>query len=228
MGDQITPRRRGSIRGAVDTGIVRIFLNADGSKLRETFINQKGEVQKATDKANLGVSGDGAVILQKGLSRTVWIAEGVETALSVAKAVPGDTVMASLSISQFKNMPVSDTTQTVIICADNDPPSSQGKKNIVDAVSHYLSLGKQVFVTVPPEIPEEIKKYDFNDLLKHSGIAGVRRVLDTRVEIKSAEFLKSQNTSLLNNLEKIKSIGLEISQNLSPVSSKGEIQLDFR
>lgn len=205
--------------------IVRIFLNADGSKLRETFINQKGKVQKATDKANLGVSGDGGVIVQKGSSRTVWIAEGVETALSVAKAVPGDTVMASLSISKFKNMPVSDAVQTVVICADNDPPSAQGKKNISDAVSHYLSLEKQVFFTMPSEMPEGMKKYDFNDLLERSGIAKVREVLDTRIEIKNPELLKNQGASLLNDLEKIKGVGLEISQQTTPVAPKAEIQL---
>ncbi len=206
------------------TAIVRIFLNADGSKLRETFINQKGEVQKATDKANLGVSGDGAVIVQKGLSETVWVAEGIETALSVAKATPGDTVMASLSISQLKNMPVANTIQTVVICADNDPPSAQGKKNISDAVSHYLSLGKEVFVVMPPAVPAGVKKYDFNDLLKQSDIFRVREVLDTRVEIKSATLLKNLETSLLTDLEKIKNVVLETPQKSS--SQKIEIQLE--
>jgi conjugative relaxase-like TrwC/TraI family protein len=208
------------------TAIVRIFLNSDGSKLRETYKNQDGELKNATDKANLGVSSNGAVIVQKGLSRTVWIAEGVETALSVAKAMPGNTVMASLSISQLKNMPVSDTIQTVVICADNDPPSAQGKKNISDAVSHYLSLGKQVFVTMPPEIPAGIKKYDFNDLLKQGGLSRVREVLDTRVEIKSSALLNNLETSLLNDLKKIEDIGLEKPQKSCPVSPKKEIQLE--
>jgi len=208
------------------TGIVRIFLNADGSKLKETFINQKAEVQKATTKANLGVSIEGGVIVQKGLSTTVWIAEGVETALSVAKAVPGDTVMASLSISQFKNMPLSGNIQTVVICADNDPPCAQGKKNISDAASHYLSSGKQVFITMPPEIPAGIKKYDFNDLLKQSGIARVRGILDTRVEIKSAAWLKNPEASLLTDLKKIKEAELEPSQKTCFVSSKKDIQLE--
>jgi len=208
------------------TAIVRIFLNADGSKLSDTYKNQDGELKKATDKANLGVSGNGFVIVQKGSSRTVWIAEGVETALSVAKAMPDHTVMASLSISQFKNMPLSDTIQTVVICTDNDPPSSQGKKNISDAVSNYLSLGKQVFVVMPPEIPMGTKKYDFNDLLKQSGISRVREVLDSRVEIKSPALLNNPDTSLLIDLEKIKGVGLETSQKLPPVSSKTEIQLE--
>ncbi len=192
----------------------------------DTYKNQDGELKKATDKANLGVSSHGAVVVQKGSSRTVWIAEGVETALSVAKAVPGETVMASLSISQFKNMPVSDNIQTVVICADNDPPSAQGKKNISDAVSHYLSLGKQVFVAMPPEIPSGIKKYDFNDLLKQTGIVRVREVLDARIEIKSAELLKVSETSLLTDLEKIKGAGLETSKKSPSILSKTEIQLE--
>lgn len=207
------------------TAIVRIFLNPDGSKLSDTYKNRDGELKKATDKANLGVSSHGAVIVQKGLSNTVWIAEGVETALSVAKAVPGETVMASLSISQFKNMPVSDSIQTVVICADNDPPSAQGKKSITDAISHYLALGKQVFVTMPSEMPVGIKKYDFNDLLKQTGIVRVREVLDARVEIKSAELLKNQDISLSTDLKGIKDVALETSQKSFP-RSKAEIQLD--
>jgi phage/plasmid primase-like uncharacterized protein len=195
---------------------------------KETFINQKGEVQKATTKANLGVSSGGGVIMQKGFSTTMWLAEGIETALSVAQAVPRDTVMACLSISQFKNMPLSENIQTVVICADNDPPSTQGKKNIYDAVSRYLSVGKQVFVTMPPEIPVGIKKYDFNDLLKQSGISRVRDVLDTRIEIKYVESLKNSTTSLLSDLEKIKKIEREMSQKTSPILSKIEIQLDSR
>ncbi len=165
------------------------------------------------------------MIVQRGSATTLWIAEGVETALSVAKAVPNETVMASLSISQFKNMPVADTTQTVVICADNDPPSAQGKKNISDAVSHYLSLGKQVFVAMPPEIPQGIKKYDFNDLLKQSGIIRVREVLYARIEIKSSELLKNQDINLLTDLEKIKDSGSKTFQKLL-ARSKAEIQLD--
>ncbi len=47
------------------TAIVRIFLNADGSKLSDTYKNQDGELKKATDKANLGVSGNGFVLYKK-------------------------------------------------------------------------------------------------------------------------------------------------------------------
>ena len=125
-------------------------------------------------------------------------------------------------------MPLSENIQTVVICADNDPPSTQGKKNIYDAVSRYLSVGKQVFVTMPPEIPVGIKKYDFNDLLKQSGISRVRDVLDTRIEIKYVESLKNSTTSLLSDLEKIKKIEREMSQKTSPILSKIEIQLDSR
>ena len=83
-----------------------------------------------------------------------------------------------------------------------------------------------MFITMPPEIPAGIKKYDFNDLLKQSGIARVRGILDTRVEIKSAAWLKNPEASLLTDLKKIKEAELEPSQKTCFVSSKKDIQLE--
>ena len=220
------------------------------------------EIKKATDKANLGLSKNSAVIVQQGVgSSTLWIAEGIETALSVAKAVPNDMVVASLSASKLQNVPVANNIQTVVICADNDPASANTKSEVIKAVEyylsigkkvfiampseiqtgmkkgdfnaiasdiqtvvicadndpvssntkaevlkaveHYLSIGKGVFIAIPPEIQTGMKNGDFNDLLKHGGVDAVRGVVNNRVEIRDAGLLKSEG-SLSSSVEKIR------------------------
>lgn len=78
-----------------------------------------------------------------------------------------------------------------------------------------------------PKISTGVEKYDFNDLLKQNGIAKMREVLDTKIEIKRTELLKNPKKSLLTDLEKIKGSRLgEISQKSSSVPQKTEIQLE--
>lgn len=187
-------------------GIVRIFLNKDGSKYNQTFMDEQGNLEKATTKANLGIASHGSVVVQKAnIDRTLWIAEGLETALSVAQAVPNQTVVASLSVQQIKNVPIGFETQKVVICADNDPISSQTKESIVKAVDAYLSRGVRVFIALPPEIPADMKKYDFNDLLKSGGIDAVQKSLEQMVEIKDVSLLKTNEPRLQNDINRIRS-----------------------
>lgn len=174
------------------------------------------------------MSENSAVIVQQGASSSVlWVAEGVETALSVAKAIPNQTVVASLSAGKLQSVPVSNDTQTVVICADNDPPSSNTKIKVVEAVERFLSIGKRVFIAMPPEIPTGMKDYDFNDLLLEKGIDAVKGVVNNRVEIRDAGLLKLEE-SLASSVEKTR--GSErgnIAQTLSPVSLNVKVQREL-
>jgi len=187
------------------TGIVRIFLNPDGSKYQKTYLDEEGKKEKAVSKANLGISGSGAVVVQRGtLSTTLWIAEGIETALSIAKAKPNQTVLASLSVNQIKQVPLNEEVQRVVICADNDPASSKTKENIVKAVDTFLSQGLKVFIALPPEIPTGMNKYDFNDLHKKDGIPAVQKSLERMLEIKDTNVLKTVEPRLATDLKNIR------------------------
>lgn len=185
-------------------GFVRVFLSPDGGKYQETFIDAKGKEILATRKANVGLSAKGSVVVQKGIAPTsLWVAEGIETALSISRAVPNETVVASLSASQLKNVPVGANIQKVIICADNDPASSNTKKSVIEAVALHLSEGRRVFIAIPPEISLGMKKVDFNDLLKQEGAPAVQKVLDQMIEIKDVNVLKTQEPRLSVILQKI-------------------------
>jgi len=168
-------------------GVVRIFLNQDGSKLKAVFKDAKGHWQKAPSKANLGVMKEGAVIVQQGeFPRTVWVAEGVETALSVVSAKPYDTVLASLSISHLKNVPIGPEVQKVVICADNDG-QKRNEAMLFKAVEGHLSQGRRVFIAMP----QGNEKCDFNDVLKKEGGKVVKQILDQKVEITSTTEMQS-------------------------------------
>jgi conjugative relaxase-like TrwC/TraI family protein len=186
-------------------GIVRIYLNPDGSKYEATFKDAKGEIVKASSKVNLGVSSQGSVKVQNGVSdRILWIAEGIETALSVAKARPHHLVVAILSVGQVPNVPIPSATEQVVICADNDPATSKSKPTILKAVDNFLAQGLKVFIALPPKIPKGKDKYDFNDLLKDQGLSAVQTVLDNKLEIKKSDDLKKENPRLETDLHRLR------------------------
>lgn len=187
--------------GAI-TGITRIFLNRDGSKITDTYINAMGKFEKVTDKASLGVSKEGAVVVQQGdLNTTLWVAEGIETALSVAPAVPNQTVLASLSVNQFKNVPVGIEVQKIVILADRDEKGSNAPESVIKAIDYHLSQGKRVFIAIPPDMG--LKKCDFNDLIQHRGIDSVKASLGNRLEIKQDELALMRKEGFLETVDRL-------------------------
>ena len=174
-------------------------------------MDAKGQKSEVTAKANLGLMKEGAVFIQRGVSPgTLWVAEGVETALSVAKAQPGAAVLASLSVSQLKGIPVGPDIQKVVICADNDGSQSKTKQAILSAVEHHLSEGRQVFIAMP----YGSQKCDFNDLLKQGGIPAVQASLEKMVEIKNVDSLKVQEPRLDIVLQKIREDSIQKNINI--------------
>jgi len=182
------------------TGIVRIFLNSDGSKYKDTYIDASGKIRKAADKANLGCVGEGAVVVQKGaLETTVYVAEGIETALSVAKAIPNQTVLASLSVEQFKKIAFNSETQKIVICADRDESHSKTFDTVTKAIDHHLHQGKRVFIA----IPDSKIKCDFNDVIQQKGIEAVKADLEKRCEIKAADLSLMRKEGFLEAIQNI-------------------------
>lgn len=164
-------------------GIIRIFLNKDAEKLNETFVNALGIENKVVNKANLGPLTGGAVVVNKGhLPGTVYLAEGIETALSIAAARPLETVMASLSASQLSQVPIPLGMRHIVLCADNDGAHAQTYKAIIKAVQKYTEQGCKVSIALPERISGD-QKIDFNDVLKRSGSAKVHEILQKALPI---------------------------------------------
>ena len=162
-------------------GIVRIFLNSEGNKLNTTYVDNSGNKLPATVKANLGSMHNAAVIIKQAqFPGTVYIAEGIETALSIAQTKPLDTVVAALSVSNLKNIPLPFDTQKVMLCADHDGPNATANKALVNAAKSYLERGLAVAIAYPATI-KDLAKVDFNDVLKILGVNSIARSLQQAI-----------------------------------------------
>jgi hypothetical protein len=126
-----------SERGSV--AIHATYLRADGSG---TAI--------AKPKAMFGPVGGGAVRL--GIPRAgEWlaVAEGIETALSVAVAC-AMPAWAALSAGGIRALVLPREATHVVICADHDV-SGTGQRAALDAAQRWLAEGRHVRIAMPPE-----------------------------------------------------------------------------
>ncbi|MBL9029373.1 MAG: toprim domain-containing protein, partial [Caedimonas sp.] len=132
-------------------------------------------------KQSFGLVKGSYVQIQKG-DGAVFVAEGVETALSIREAdVKGD-IYAALGIANFKNMSslIQDKTQPIVMCADQDGEGSPSHKVVEKAKKSLEGEGFSVSVIRPSK---EQGKQDFNDVLKREGVERVRRYLEVYRDI---------------------------------------------
>ncbi len=142
-------------RGAATVHVT--YLQPDGSG--------KAEIQKP--KAIFGPVAGGAVRFGAPCAGA-WlaVAEGIETALSVAVAC-AMPAWAALSAGGLKNLVLPREATHVLIAADNDA-SSTGECAAHDAATRWLVEGRRVRVAMPAE-----RGTDFNDVLNGRAAAKI-------------------------------------------------------
>jgi len=130
-------------------------------------------------KKSFGMIKGSAVIIQeadlkdKELEPTVlFVAEGVETALSLKEAGLRGTIKASLGLSNIRRLVPENPITHIVLCADHDTPGSPAAKSFEKSVSELPGRGFTVTVIKPEKLKE-----DFNDVLKEKGPQGVREIL---------------------------------------------------
>jgi hypothetical protein len=106
-----------------------------------------------------GASGQPFKRARKG--ETVAIAEGIETALSVAIARPDLRVIAAVALPNMLRLDLPRAFARVILCADNDSGNPRAADLLNNAAARFAADGREVLIARPPE---DVK--DFNDLLK--------------------------------------------------------------
>lgn len=151
--------------------------NQDGrlSSVQLTKLDIQGKRALASDgtklnKIHYGIAKGSFVLLQEGKSTDpVFIAEGIETALSIKQAGVKGKILASMGIHNMANY--QGTAKEIIICADNDDhkQNSQTHKTIEHTRNIFESQGKSVSIIKPTQPGD-----DFNDVLKKQGISGVQ------------------------------------------------------
>lgn len=124
-------------------------------------------------KMSLGSVAGGCVRLWRGASskplarapegETVAVAEGIETALSVAIACPELRVLSAVSLSNMAKLALPAAVRSVIVCADDDGDNEKARHALDRAVRTFLAQGRAVRIARPP-----VGK-DFNDTLQAVG-----------------------------------------------------------
>ena len=145
------------------TGVQRIYLDARTGSKNQFMDNPK---------LSKGIIEGSAAVLQKGMKgASVYLCEGPETAASLAAAFPTATVIASLGISNIKNMaPLIQQIhgKEVIIAADYDGEQSRTSLIVKEALDALKHQGIDVKI-VSPEPIKTLTKTDWNDVLIHQG-----------------------------------------------------------
>ena len=168
------------------TGLQAIYLDSQTGK----------KADRENNRLSYGKISGSSVEIKQG-SGTLFLAEGVETALSVASVVPKDSaVRATLGVFNLANIKVS-KGQQVIICADNDSdkPLALGKDKppsgiaVEKAVVSLKEQGAEVLV-ISPEKPGQ----DFNDVLQIEGKEGVHKAVE-----KALQQLEQHKNELTNS-----------------------------
>jgi len=128
------------------------------------------------------------------------IAEGIETALSLASAYPTRDVKSVLDKSGFKHIDLQRVGRDVVLCLDNDLQHWQKDTLIAQAAKRLTDGGKHVWIAMPPAI--DGKKTDFNDMLKAQGPSAIKDTLHAAVRYTELPFeISTHETSLQSKFE---------------------------
>lgn len=149
--------------------------DGDITAVQLTFLDPQtgAKAQLDTPKKSFGVLKGSAVLLQEDkASNVVFIAEGVETALSIKEAGVQGTIKASLGLSNIKRLIPDSPNMHVTICADHDASDSPAAKSLNKSIMFLRERGLMVTVIKPDKLLQ-----DFNDVLKNDGPQGVRDIL---------------------------------------------------
>jgi hypothetical protein len=149
-------------------------------------------------KQSYGMLKGAYVQVQKG-EGAVFVAEGVETALSVKEAGVRGSIYAALGISNFRNVSLflGDKNSPVVMCADQDKEGSPARQTVEKAVEFLKGEGFSVSVVRPQNVQE---KEDFNDVLKREGVKGVQASFKEHLD--PVNSLSEKDRSIFSKLEK--------------------------
>ncbi|QWB86753.1 RecBCD enzyme subunit RecD [Rickettsia parkeri] len=161
------------------TGGQSIYLNKDTNNKADIEVHKRSfgrirgsfvEINKNNEQQNVQISKDG----NNSVSNVTIIAEGLETALSIAEAGIKGKVLCSLGVSNIRNYePIKG--ERIIIAADNDGKDAVSVNTVIKAQEELISKGAIVSIIQPAE------KGDFNDMLKSQGAESIRNLLEPEI-----------------------------------------------
>ncbi len=183
----------------------RIYLNKDGSKLKEKFKDSDGKLKDATEKMTYGPTLGATIEVNPGHKRTgiTYVTEGFENALSIKQVQPNAQIISSFGVGQLKNLTLAPTTKTIVLCADNDSFATNSKGAVLDAIQKWLGQNYEVKIALPfGNKPSD--KFDFNDLLKQRGENAISSCLNEDILISKISDLGEKSSPLFQDFLKLK------------------------
>ncbi|HAU1234359.1 TPA: conjugative transfer relaxase/helicase TraI [Legionella pneumophila] len=149
-------------------------------------------IMKIKPKKSYGIKAGAGVILNegKGHESVTYIAEGVETGLSIRDAVQNERVIATLGKENFVNIDMALLTDKIVICMDNDGKPIKEDRVIIQTIERLKQHGKTVEIAIP------LRQKDFNDVIKSGGIQEVVDTLNKSVSVD--KLIGSPNKTDLN------------------------------
>ena len=170
-------------------------------------LDQEGKVQcvqatyldpKTKHKADLEVkkrtygSPSGALVLLAKDSSIAqfgptFIAEGIETGLSIRDAIKEGRVLVTLGKTNFLSVDLQSIGKKAVFCLDNDGVKNPYDDTIHKAVSRVVAAGKEVLISMPDQDSRQ-SKTDFNDIAKNYGAAKVQQYLSQAKLVLLEEF----------------------------------------
>lgn len=152
----------------------------DITAVQLTFLDPKtaNKADIPVQKRSYGLLKGSAVTVQAGKdsNHLLFIAEGVETALSLKEAGIEGAIKASLGLANMGRIEPQNSNTHIVICGDHDDPNSPAAKSIQKSVQTLQERGFKVSVIKPDTLGE-----DFNDVLKKHGPEGVREIIKQAV-----------------------------------------------
>jgi len=143
-----------------------------------------------TPKKSYGVLKGSFVTLQEDKdSHLLFVAEGVETALSLKSAGLKGTIKVSLGLSNIKRLVPENPHTQIVICADHDALDSPATRSLEKSTIVLKEKGFSVTVIKPGRIHE-----DFSDVLKREGPQKVKEIIEKGI------LPQTQKQALGNNL----------------------------
>jgi hypothetical protein len=140
------------------------------------------------------------VLVNAGTStKTIAIAEGPETAMSIREAHPDLRIYAALGVGNFRKMPT-EGVEEVLFCVDNDGIDAGSSKQVLEAATHYAEKGIRVSQVVPGAL-EGFKKTDFNDVLKAEGMEKVKEYLSKPKKLADAITIEGLEAKIKTQLD---------------------------
>ncbi|MFI4954428.1 MAG: MobA/MobL family protein [Gammaproteobacteria bacterium] len=160
------------------------------------------------DKSSIGWG----VCVQKGQDqKRIIVAEGPETALSIAMAFPKATVYTTCGCQQLGKVTLSPETREVIIAGDHDGQHSASMKTYEKVKMELAARGVDVFFTMPEKL-----KDDFNDVLLKEGVEQIKSAFQKTTLIQEAITPEQLHAKAGVIIEKVDNISAhEESQNIN-------------